>query len=92
MYEHVVEHLPLLLLYRSTASTAQSAPTNPQSKYMPIRAQRRKQADRVGEGQHVIEHLYNTLSSQKEKEIEICPSYELVPARNKTLHPRAFKK
>ena len=49
MYDHVVEHL----LYCSTASTAQSARTKPQSKYVPIRVQQRKQADRVGESQHM---------------------------------------
>ena len=60
--------IEMLLVYCSTASTAQhstaqhstaqhstaqSARTKPQSKYVPIRVQQRKQADRVGESQHM---------------------------------------
>ena len=58
MYDHVVfEHL---VLYCSTASTAQHSTAErnqpvqkPQSKYVPIRARQRQQADRVGESQHM---------------------------------------
>ena len=35
----------------SQHSTAQSARTKPQSKYVPIRARQRKQVDRIGESQ-----------------------------------------
>ena len=61
MYEHVVEHLQYC--YSLTASTAQhstaqhrttqSPCTKPQSKYVPIRVRQRKQADGVGESQHM---------------------------------------
>ena len=43
MYAHVVEHP---MLYCSTASTAQSSRTKPQSKYAPIRTRQRKQANK----------------------------------------------
>ena len=50
-------------------STARSAGTKPQSKYVPIRVRQRKQADRVGEGQHihVVEHLYSALFPKRTK-------------------------
>ena len=58
--------------YCSTASTAQhstaqSARTMPQSKYVPIRVRQRKHAAKVGESQHAVEHLYNTLQTKKSK-------------------------
>ena len=38
-----------------------------QSKYAPIKARQRRQADGVGSRQHVVKHIYSLLCSQNEK-------------------------
>ena len=56
-------------------NTAQHSTVNPhkqQSKYAPIRARQRKQADRVGSSQHV-EHLYSSLYFQNERRNQNLP-------------------
>ena len=42
-------------------------PQTQHSKAQPIRARQRKQTDRVGERQHIVEHLYSSLRSQKRR-------------------------
>ena len=59
--------------YCRRATTAYTAHSKAQSalhkapKYVPTIARQRKQADRVGESQHVVEHLYSSLRSQNER-------------------------
>ena len=55
----------------------QSARTNPQNKYVPIRVRQREQADRVGESQHMSASMYTARWIHKTNwEIEICPAYK----------------
>ena len=61
-------------IYHSTAQRNQPC-TKQRSTYTPIKVRQRKQADRVGESQHVVEHLFcNTLCSQNRWRIETCPA------------------
>ena len=71
-------------IYHSTAqhSTAQHSTaqriqpcTKQRRTYAPIRLRQRKQADRVGESQRVVEHLFAARCVTKSnEEIEICPA------------------
>ena len=61
-------------------STAQHTASSPQknAKASTCRSVRqRKQADRVGESQHVVEHLHSTL--QTNEETAVCPAYKNAP-------------
>ena len=54
----------------STASTAQHSTAQHRAirvRHVPIRARQGKQADRVGDSQHVVEHFYSSLWSQNEQ-------------------------
>ena len=62
-------------------STVQHSAVNPhdkqQSKYAPIRARQRRQADGVGSRQHVVERLHSTPCVFKtNEEIEVCSAYK----------------
>ena len=64
--------LPPPSLKHRKHSTVQHSAVNPrnkqQSKYAPIRAGQRRQADGVGSRQHVFEHIYySSLCSQNER-------------------------
>ena len=68
----------------SSANTAQhnTSQLNPpctkqQSKYAPIRARQRKQADRVGESQRLVEHLYSSPCSQNEPRNRTLPGLQI---------------
>ena len=62
-------------------STVQHGAVNPrnkqQSKYAPIKARQRRQADGVGSRQHVVERMYIQLAVLKtNEEIKICSVYK----------------
>lgn len=72
-YEYViVEHLP-----RAQRSTTHQSCTKQQSKHMPIRARRHIPADRVGESQNVVEHIYIQLGVFSKRTKESKPARPL---------------
>ena len=79
IYEHVVvEHHQI----SSNVPQAQNSAVNPhkpQSKYAPIRARQRKQADRVGSSQHAAEPLDSSLCSQNERRSRGLPGLHKCP-------------
>ena len=69
----------------STAQRNQPCTTQ-ERKYVPIRAPRRKQADRIGENQHVVEHSSLRCVLKTNDEIEICSAYKSVQSFTKKLN------
>ena len=67
--------------YHKHSTAVQQSAVNPrnkqQSKYAPIRARQRRQADGVGSRQHVVERLHSTPCVFKtNEEIEVCSAYK----------------
>ena len=61
MYERDREHRTA----RHSTAQRNHAGTKQQTKHVPIRARQHKQANRVGEGQHVVEHLCSSEAFSK---------------------------
>ena len=79
------------LCSENTAQIAQRRAVNPhkqQSKYAPIRARQRKQADRYGSSQHIVEYLYCTLCPQNERRNRNLPGLQ----KHRGIHKRFTKR
>ena len=69
-YEGSASMLPSSIYRRSTAQRNQPC-TKQRSTHVPVRVRQRKQADRLGESKHIVEHLQRVVFSNPAKKIDI---------------------
>ena len=75
-----------LSIYRKHTRARRNQPcTNQQRNYVPTRARQRKQADRVGEREHVVEHLHSSLRFQNERRNRNLPGKNMQPLTRQQL-------
>ena len=77
---YVCTRMLSLSIYRKHTKARRNQPcTNQQRNYVPTRARQRKQADRVDEREHVVEHLHSSLRSQNERRNRNLPGKNIQP-------------
>ena len=83
---YVCTRMLSLSIYRKHTKARRNQPcTNQQRNYVPTRARQRKQADRVDEREHVVEHLHSSLRSQNERRNRNLPGKNIQPLTRQQL-------